>query len=422
MRALALLLVVVAAFVAPAASAHLGLPGGRTPFVVDGAFTGGGTTWGVVLDDSDGGYARVCEESVGSIVYFQERTVAGIVLLGAGTGLFATTDGGCTYQPAAEALQGATVSQIAVAVDAPLRIFVSFSPDDGATLFKSDDGGLTFSALDLLVSSFTFQSLVASADGGRVYASGATSDGEAPRAFASTDGGATWTERTFWPDGAKYAHVRAMDVDGEHVLVTAFDDTPGSTLLQVDRDLGAPVELHRFDRVVTDVAAHFGRRFALESESILWRQDDGGAFELVVDGPVNCIRRVAGDARLWGCGGPAQGAHFFSSDDGVAWSPALPFDTVAERVCPAGTPGEVQCRRPVQTDAGDEDAGQDDEDAGAGGAGAARPRVPCACAASPAGATSAAASGATPWTALLLFAIAGLTSLRSSARGRRQSP
>lgn len=336
--------VALVALAGTGAHAHFGIPGGRVPFVSGGALIGGAASDGILFEE-DGRWLQVCDEALGAIGFFHHRTASGAVLVGTSRGFLSTDDGGCTYAPVAGAFEGTSVAALAVALAVPERIFLIANDDDGAHLYRSDDAGLRFD----LSASFTgtrLLSVVVSDDASRLYLSGAVTETEAPLALVSLDAGETFAERAFWPDDALYVQLEGLDIDGQHLVALVYGDTPSSTLLQVDEQLASPVELHTFDALVTGFAAFGQRRFVQELNQFLYVQDasvPGSSFALVEDGPTTCLMRIAGDARLWGCGGPADDFHFFATEDGATWTPFLGFDEVEARECPAGTVGQAAC-------------------------------------------------------------------------------
>ncbi len=383
----------LALVVALAAAAHLDAVAGMSPYVVDGEVIGGGTTWGVVLQDDDLVLRRVCEEAIGERPRFLHRAQDGRVLVGSSQGLLVTTDGGCTYAPVAGPLGAASTAALAVAPDDPARIaVVTSAPGGGNGLFVSADEGATFTALrsddgDLLFGS------VALGAGGLVVAGGVSPSSGAPFLWASSDdvafavadgatsaadggvppdagvdGGADGgveVRTTPWPAGSTL--VRALGVAGDgRVALGVVDAQGGGRLVLVAPDLQAAEDAATFDGAPTAWAEHAGRRFVAIAGTALY-VDDGDGFVLDEDAPAKCLVHPTGDARLWACGQLGDGAHFLATDDGVAWQPYMPFGLVVDRLCPAGTIGQTACAylfvdggAPVRTD-----AGHDDADAGA---------------------------------------------------------
>lgn len=313
------------------------------PFVDEGGLVGGASSDGIVFEE-DGRWLRVCDEALEGIGFFHHRLTSGTVLIGTSRGFLSTNDGGCTYS-VSSTFEGTSVPALAVALARPERIFIIGNDEVGARVYRSDDSGAEFEVTAAFPGA-RLLSVVVSDDGDRVYASGFVTDTTAPLALFSRDGGNTFAEATFWTSESLYVQLKGVDVDGQHVVALVYGDTPSSTLIRVNEELGSPVELHTFDALVTDFAAFGERRFVLELNQFLYMQDTSiadSSFTLVDDGPTTCLVRVPGDQRLWGCGGPADDFHFFATDDGSTWTPLLTFDEVDARQCPVGTIGQVAC-------------------------------------------------------------------------------
>ncbi len=96
-------------------------------------------------------------------------------------------------------------------------------------------------------------------------------------------------------------------------------------------------------------AAIAGIRFATAAGSVLFSTADAGTsidpggWQRSTDGPLECLRRVPGDDSLWGCGRQTSGTWFKRTVDGITWTAALPFASVANRQCPASTPAAEAC-------------------------------------------------------------------------------
>jgi photosystem II stability/assembly factor-like uncharacterized protein len=112
----------------------------------------------------------------------------------AGGGVWKTTDGGGSWVPLTDGLHDLAVGALAVAPSNPSRIYVgtgeggygqSFIP--GIGLVKSDDGGATWILPDSVVATAFYRILVHPARPDEIVA------GTNAGAFRSTDGGATWT-------------------------------------------------------------------------------------------------------------------------------------------------------------------------------------------------------------------------------------
>lgn len=362
--------------------AHTGVLGAYAPFLDGAALVGGSTSWGVVLAD-DGVFLRVCDEAPAMAASFHLR-VGARVLVGGSPGLLATDDQGCSYQP--RSLAGATDATSALLAGG--RVYVATGrPGYPNAVFASDDGGLTFQATGLSGTASPLWQLAAAPDGSVLVVSGDDLDLEQPLLLASVDQGAQWSAGTL--DVSQYARVRVLSVsvDGSEVLAGAEQADQTAWLLSLDRTLSL-LEAIPAPRALTHAVRKDGTLFAVaDTEALLVRAASGGAF---VAGEVlaKCLFLI--DDTLWACGstlGPLAGVHFATSADGLAWTPQLFDADIRERTCPEGTAGHDACVRyqdagPIvdagadagqvdsgtvdagRLDAGEPDAGADDIDAG----------------------------------------------------------
>lgn len=376
-RGSASLLVVAAALagygpVASPALAHLGAPEGRRPFIEDGALLGGGTTWGIIEREDDR-WLRVCEESLGGppAFYFRLPT-SGRVLIGRADGLWLTDDG-CSLDPGPALFSDAQPALLAQPLDVPGTLFVATAKADGDNgLYVSTDEGQSFTGTGLMNEDASLRSIAVSSDGQDLYVGGIWLDSRAPVIFVSRDGGVTFTEAPAFSDTTAAANVLAIDdVTSEVAIVLLDEAAPGSTLMLADPDVSALSELAVFDGVVSDFLVHDGAWLVIEGRQRFYRRDKtASSFELTEGGPTRCLLHLPGDDRAWGCGQPFQNGHFLTSDDGVSWTPVMPFLEVEERRCPAGTVGAERCAYLFPSDGGV----VDEEDSGdSGGARVERP-------------------------------------------------
>ncbi len=359
---------------APNAAAHTGVLGAMAPFLDEGALVGGSTTWGIVLDDGDGVYSRVCDEAPGMRAWFHLK-VGARVLVGGGPGLLATDDRGCSYS--ARNLAGA--SDATAAVLAGGSVFVATGrPGYPNGVFRSDDGGLTFVPTGLSGTASPLWNMAASPDGALVVVSGDDLDLDQPLLLASGNGGSSWSSGTV--DLSSYARVRVLSVSGaaDEVLLGAVEPDEAAWLLVLDAALSEQAKISS-PRALTHAVRKDGALFAVaDTEALLLRPASGGAFAATA-AMVKCLFLI--DGVLWACGstaGPLAGVHFATSSDGLTWTSQLFDADIHERVCAEGTAGAAACVRyqdaGPEPDAGDIDAGMPDggdagsvdEDAGAG--------------------------------------------------------
>lgn len=344
MRA-ALLLVFAVPLVAEPAAAHLDPLAGRDPFVVAGALLGGSTSWGLVLQDADGTYRRVCEEALGASMLLAHRLPDGRVLAATLDGLLVSGDSGCSWDPVEGLLANLQIAALRAAHAAPDIVYASTSRVGAPNgVWKSIDGGAHFTETALAGTINPLLELAVADDGAALFVSGVDVDGERPLLRGSLDGGASFFDAAF--DLSSLSRVRVLFVDDERVWLSILDGGDVPALASVDRGLLALRSEGAFGNDVTDVArlGSAGPLFALVRPGALYRRDSDGGWSLVDGVTLSCLRRVPGDARLWACtSSPKQ---FAVSADGVTFAPLLGADDVQERVCPAESYGALACPAP----------------------------------------------------------------------------
>jgi hypothetical protein len=335
---------------------HLDPLAGRDPFVVDGAFVGGGTSWGLVLRDVDeagaasGAFQRVCEEATGGAALLTHRLPDGRVVVATSNGMVESDDGGCSWRPVASVLANLEVSALVVAHDAPLTVYLSTSRAGAPNgVWKSVDGGATFQETALAGTIHPLIDLAVSDDGSALAVSGFDLDADAPLLRASIDGGASFVSPTFAGiNEGEILGVRVLAVD-TRVWLAVF--TAGSPkIMSADLALTALRDEGAFETDAVAVVPFAGTHYALVRPGALYRRDVvDGSWTSIAGITPSCLRRVAGDARLWACTvAPAQ---FAVSEDGAAFTPVLTPDEVDERVCPADTfAAQVCVYAPIDVD------------------------------------------------------------------------
>lgn len=377
------------------AGAHIGGAEGILPFVDGGVLVGGGTTWGVIGDDG-GAYTQTCEEAIGDVPRDFARVAGdGVVQIVAATGLgvMVTTDGGCGWSAAPgtanRSVAALTTSPVPARLWALIDDIDTTDAGDNA-LLRSDDGGATFVTVQTFAGA-RLTSLVVGAsghgdgdgDGELLLVAGVDVESRSPLLFAGDDGALTALTGPAL-DGALL--VRALAIDDDAVWFSTLDGIGRGHLFVAPRAggdvvldvlLGEAVEVGAFDGLVKATASIAGVRFATAAGSVLFSVADDGAaigpttWRRSTDGPLECLRRVDGDDGLWGCGRQTSGTWFKRTVDGVTWTAALPFDTVADRECPATTPAAEACayrfappvEEPDSDDGAPVDGGDDNDDA-----------------------------------------------------------
>jgi len=245
----------------------------------------------------------------------------------ADSGIYASTDGAHTFTLlSAPAAAGTWWQTLAVAPSQPKRLYVagyivierdpnrvqlgSNSPDknDGKELllYRSDDGGATFSKLS--TKAFTYSqyskleiAAVSPTNPDLVFARvTGEHNGAGDRIYRSDDAGGTWTRVLYSPDSLPSFVARQ---DGTFVAATGIDAT-------------------------------------------LYRSTDAGKTyqQLPIDQPLPCFAEDP-HGTLWACAqNYAHGEAILKTDDLTTWTPIMRFQDVAGPVqCPAGTAQHDAC-------------------------------------------------------------------------------
>lgn len=325
------------------ANAH-GLPiGGLVPFVEAGEVVGAGTTWGIVLYE-EGKWLRSCEEGTGATARFYHRTADGRVLVASDEGLFATSDGGCTYTAVSEDLSGKSIGAFRAARDAPERIFIATrTPGQQNGVFRSTDGGISFSATGLQREGVLFDGIIANGNGDTFLVHALDFATLENLVFVSRDGGETFEEAPAALSDFTYVRLLGTSTDGERLVVAALPAAGGNIVLESMDGFVSANEIARVDDEVT-AFAQVGdvELLSVSGTRLLRRSLNETSFEQV-SGPARCLTRVNGADALFACGALPDNAHILSTTDGISWEQHIPFLGVEERQCPEGTPGFDRC-------------------------------------------------------------------------------
>ncbi len=336
---------------------HQGPVYGEHPFLLDAsgagdsvAMLGAGTSWGIVLADTNPNapadqYVRVCEESFGQRMRFAWRAPDGRILVGGGQGVLITRDGGCTYGESLPELAGQAVELLTQPLDHPEQLFLVTSTagaNNGVWVSKNE--GLSFTPTGLNDVTGLFTSLTVSDDGQKIAATGIDTVASKAFAFVSEDGGTTWERFDFgWPSNTVVVRAHMFTDDGR-LLLSHFDDVGGHLLL------GNPIteeaeHLGEFTGDITDAVVYQNQYLVIQAKSQFLRKEITSTGDFVVDlnGPRQCLLRVTGDARLYGCGHVVDGGHFLLSNDGITWESTLPFTRIVDKECPVDTAGYNGC-------------------------------------------------------------------------------
>jgi hypothetical protein len=152
--------------------------------------------------------------------------------------------------------------------------------------------------------------------------------------------------------------VRSLAVDDTALWFATLDRIGRGHLFRVpaaenaEVGLAAAVEVGSFDGLIKAAAEVAGFRFVIAAGGVVFRARATDLEAPVVEqsvwtrtthGPLQCLRQVPGDERLWGCATRTAGTWFRATADGETWQDMLPFAEVAEHACPSETPGASLC-------------------------------------------------------------------------------
>jgi uncharacterized protein (TIGR03382 family) len=367
--ALALALALAAALPAPAAHAN-----GRPP-VTNGVFFRPGdndsiyvrTTFGLLVSRDNGcSFRWTCEQNIGYGGMFDPKYAVaadGTLFATTFTGLRVSRDGGCSFTTATAELPVGTPGRIAdLWVDAldigPTgEIWVgtaeSAKPND---IYRSTDGGVTFSSRGMLSSVIWWKSIVvAPSDATRVYAAGYQISNPAPAAhvLATTDGGQSWTESQLAGvrfGGTPVVTIGAVDAaDPQHLYIVsvAANGAEGDRLYRSTDGGKTFTEVLATTMPISNVVVRDATTVLVAAGDGSFRSQDRGA--TFTPGPVSphlaCLGKRP-DGSLLGCG-PNWDPDFMAvgrSDDANQWQKIFRFIELAGPLaCPAGTAGHDIC-------------------------------------------------------------------------------
>ncbi|HSP78935.1 MAG TPA: sialidase family protein [Myxococcaceae bacterium] len=313
-----------------------------------------GATFGAVVS-RDGGrnWRWICPESMGYVGAGPSAWLwlsSGELLAATGSALIRSSDGGCTWQPLDFfTSQGLWPSDVASPSSEEGRLWVTTgraSVPNG--LYRSDDGGASFTATPLQRSDAVFTAVrVAPSEPRRLYVSGATSSG--PRLYRSDDEGLTWEELpqplSLYSSPSEIRLQKVDDADPDHLWVSLL--SRGFTYVLESRDGGHTLqEVLKLDEPLVNVEASAdGRTFWAASITRLFQLQAGTApVPLSLPDGNACVRREG--SFLYACG--SSWVHGWalarSRDQGRTWTRLLSLPELRGVLdCPAGTPTHDVC-------------------------------------------------------------------------------
>lgn len=369
MRLLAPIVILAAvALPAPAAS-HEGPVYGSTPFVQDGVLVGGGTSWGLLLNDEDGTPLWTCVEALDLTLEppFWARVPSGDVLAGTLEGLRVTDDGGCTWRPSPGPLVGLPTTAVAVDPGDAGRLWVVAGAAGFQRLFRTEDGAQTWDEVEVDLEGLVVSRLALADGGERVRVAAVREDDLVTVVLGSDDGGGSWLSPAAL-DGWSNVVLLHLSDDGALLLFTATSgDAP--FLVGLDADLTSGTQtLSALDSPARDATLYGDDILLITEVDGLHRLRIGGELQqLLVGGPTRCVKTVEG--LLLGCGDDPLLPQFQLGEDVWSWVSLIDFEDVQMRDCPDETLAGVVCplawdllQNPVIVDDDDSAADDDDDD------------------------------------------------------------
>lgn len=339
---------------AQAAVAH----GGAIPYTSDlfldekGELIGGGGNYGLVFLDNGGAWWTAIETLDGTTTpRFFYRTADGRILGAPFTGLYETSDDGCSWTLLDGPLKGLSVADVVADPADPNHLFAVTTLSSATNdVFESTDAGRVWAAAGLESTEHLYQGIVVAPGARELWVqSRIEAEGTTP-IFGSRDGAQSWG--LVGADLSAYTDVRLLGIslDGSAVhLAGLLADGTDCLLLSTD-GIDSVTEVTCFAGVgeVTDYAELGDDRFATLcaygqpgrcTESFLYRSASGGPFVREIDGPTRCLVTDPKTNTLWGCGWLNQPGQFFKSTDGQIWEAIAPYQTICAGTCADGTDG-----------------------------------------------------------------------------------
>ncbi len=317
-----------------------------------------GLTFGLGVS-TDGGnhFAWVCEDSLGYTGTFDPAYAIGTdgtFYASSFDGLRTSKDGGCTF-PVHPDLTGPVVADVDVGPDG--HVYAAGSWDQADGVWRSVDNGVSFTKTSLTSGKYSWWTTIAVApsDATRVYAAGyviglgSPDAGTITRAllYRSDDGGDSWSPvdlstvtfasdpsvevRAVWPDDPNTFFITVIRDGGvgEALYRTDNGGTSFSKVLDADNRIGSVLVTSDGSKVI--VGGAFG---------VYISTDDGLTFPTHETTPQLACSVERSDGTLLG-GGTNWDPDFMAlgtSPDGTNWTPIFRFDNITGALsCPSGT-------------------------------------------------------------------------------------
>ncbi len=346
-RALPIATLAAALLVSSGALAHDPVPAGVTPlFGADGELVGGYANFGfVLLEDAEPRW--VCEEVLPRAETDVWLTPDGALVVSTRGGVHRSTDGGCTWVPAAGLDTLLAVAGLAPDPTAPDVVWAATaSTSEANALYRSDDGGVSFAQIAAPDPTALLRDPLVDSQRGGVWLAGYVPETNVERLFfvdAATGEATVYDELV-----ADVVRARPLDIDpdtGDLLLGAAYSYNR-AVLRRCAPDAGC-TDLGVLEgddatgpHAITSAVALDGTVWATFTGDTLWRTDADGALDQV-DGPSRCVAR-APDGALFGCARIDQGTAFVARD-GDGWRDTFAYADVVPRTCPDDTLATQAC-------------------------------------------------------------------------------
>ncbi|MBX5482482.1 MAG: hypothetical protein IRZ16_11700 [Myxococcaceae bacterium] len=347
----AVVLVTCALFGVPAAHAHGALPNAHTITARIGA---PGELWietnfGLVVSHDDGAtWDWICEEAPGFTGHVDVLvTQDGRVLAAGFDGLIVSDDGGCSWSKD-PLFADLSPTEIEASPADPARLFVTTARYQNTNgLFRSDDGGYTWTFTHLRNAGLLFSSIrIAPSNASRVYVSAWWAVGTPEVVlFRSDDGGDSFTEirlTSALPAGA--FTVWAVDPSDPDVVYASLVESSGegNTRLLRSGDAGAT-----FQTVFTGPAplnglsvSEDGSTVFLGTDTGFYRSIDGGRTFSQLPAPTANASPLLDEGTLYACASQLKDGFALarSADRGDTLTTVLRLSDIRGPLdCPAGS-------------------------------------------------------------------------------------
>ncbi|WP_224362940.1 WD40/YVTN/BNR-like repeat-containing protein [Hyalangium versicolor] len=349
-----LLLVLLTLRAAPAL-AHAGLPetsnasvrrGSENDFIL-------GASFGAVISRDHGQTWRwLCPEGMGIGAWRPERyfwLTGGEILAATGSTLIRSKDGACTWT-SHPFFKDTWVTNLAVhPTDERIMYATTGKPSAGNGIFRSEDGGETWTALTPLTPDIRYSAIRIAASDPRIIYVSAQDTQTAMFLLRSEDGGQTWTRlpQPLSQFERPYDLILLLVSDASPDVLWARVSAQGLSYLLKSTDRGATLTaaMDTADVIIGAEASADGRTVWVSTPVHMYRGKDDEAFtELTLPNGNACALRVGNT--LYGCGSSwvHDWAFASSQDEGTTWEPVFGLTGIqGSHVCAAETPVAQFC-------------------------------------------------------------------------------